>query len=58
MEGCLGYMQLSCRLSDFGLDENEIDVVFKKIDTDSDEKITLMEWCRAFPNLEGEDWIV
>ena len=55
MEGCLGYMQLSCRLSDFGLDENEIDVVFKKIDTDSDEKITLMEWCRAFPNLEGED---
>jgi hypothetical protein len=47
-------MELHCRLSDFGMDEDEIDALFNEIDTNADESITLMEFCRGYPIIKAK----
>merc|ERR1712070_490063 len=46
--GELEFMEVYCRLNDFGLDEDEIDSVFSEMDTDGDGKVALLEFVRAF----------
>ena len=52
-DGDLSYTELSCRLADFGLGDDEIEALFTKLDKDGNGRISAEEFAEGFEHVLG-----